>query len=130
MVSSRTIAVGEPRALTADAGWAHSNGLPDSFWTVSHGVAQLAFSAVAIGAGIIGDLLLWRLRPSAARPLALRTIAAAVPMAYFVLYFAVVDVRYGFGWTVTFIAGSVIRCGVVKLLLSFVALPPAPEPAG
>ena len=86
---------------------------------------QLSFSSVAIGAGIVGDLLLWRLRPSAARPLALRTLAAGVPVAYFVLYFAVVYVRYGFGWTFTFVAGSVVLCGVVGLLLSFVAVPPA-----
>ena len=86
---------------------------------------QLSFGAVAVGAGIIGDVLLWRLRPSAARPLALRTIAAALPAAYFVLYFAVVYLRYGFGWTFTFVSGSVILCGVVGLLLSFIALPPA-----
>jgi hypothetical protein len=153
-VSSRTIAGSPARALTADAGrrfdvlvvaaitwllgglyadgWAHGNGLPDSFWTVWHAIFYSGFAAcaavllgtVAIGAGLVGDLLLWRLRPSAARPLALRTIAAAVPVAYFVLYFAVVDVRYGFGWTFTFISGSVILCGVVGLLLSVVAVPP------
>ena len=89
---------------------------------------QLVFSGVAIGAGVVGDLLLWRLRPSAARPLALRTLAAAVPVAYFVLYFTVVYIRYGFGWTFTFVSGSVIACGVIGLLLSFVALPPAFEP--
>ncbi|HEY8806841.1 MAG TPA: hypothetical protein VIN70_04585 [Candidatus Limnocylindria bacterium] len=91
--------------------------------------AQLSFIAVAITAGIVGDVLLSWMRPSAARPLAMRTIAAAVPMAYFVLYFAVVFVRYGFGWTFTFVAGSVILCGVVGLLLSFIAIPPAAGPA-
>ena len=91
--------------------------------------AQLSFSGVAIGAGLIGDLLLHVLRPSADRPLALRTIATLVPLAYFVLYFAVVDVRYGFGWTFTFVSGGVILCGAIGLLLSFVALPPQRDAA-
>jgi hypothetical protein len=91
--------------------------------------AQLSFIGVAVGAGIVGDVLLWRLRPSAARPLALRVLATTVPVAYFVLYFAVVYVRYRFGWTFTFISGSVILCGVVGLLLSFVAIPPAASAA-
>ena len=86
---------------------------------------QLWFGAVAVGAGIIGDVLLRWLRPSVARPLALRTVVSVLPAAYFVLYFAVVYVRYGFGWTFTFVSGSVILCGVIGLLLSFVALPPA-----
>ncbi len=90
---------------------------------------RISFAAVAIGAGIVGDVLLYRLRPSATRTLGLRIIAAAVPMAYFVLYFAVVYVRYGFGWTFTFVAGSVVLCGVIGLLLSLVAVPPAPEEA-
>ena len=89
--------------------------------------AQLSFIGVAVAAGIVGDVLLWRLRPSPARPFALRVVAIALPVAYFVLYFAVVFVRYGFGWTFTFLSGSVILCGVVGLLLSFVALPPSIE---
>jgi hypothetical protein len=91
--------------------------------------AQLAFSAVAIGAGLIGDVLLWRLRPSAARPLALGALVALLPMTYFALYFAVIGVRYGFGWSGNFLSGSVILCGAVGLLLSFVALPPEVDPA-
>ena len=89
--------------------------------------AQLAFSGVAIGAGIIGDLLLWRLRPSATRSVALRALVTLLPMAYFALYFAVVGSRYGFGWSLNFLTGSVFLCGAVGLLLSFVALPPAAE---
>ena len=89
--------------------------------------AQLAFSAVAVGAGLIGDLLLWRLRPSGERPLALRALVTVLPMAYFALYFTVVGLRYGFGWSGNFISGSVFLCGVLGLLLSFVAMPPTVE---
>lgn len=87
--------------------------------------AQLSFSAVAVLAGIAGDVLLWWLRPSAARPLALRTLVTILPMAYFTLYLAVVGARYGYGWTMPFLTGSVVLCGAVGLLLSFVAMPPA-----
>ena len=90
--------------------------------------AQLAFSGVAIGAGLIGDVLLWRLRPSAVRPLALRMLVTLLPMIYFALYFTVIGVRYGFGWSGNFLSGSVILCGAVGLLLSFIALPPAVDP--
>jgi len=89
--------------------------------------AQLAFCGVAIGAGIAGDLLLWRLRPSAARPTALRAQVALLPMAYFALYFAVVGARYGFGWSFNFLTGSVFLCGALGFLLSFVAMPPSVE---
>jgi hypothetical protein len=89
--------------------------------------AQLAFSAVAIGAGVVGDVLLWGLRPSASRPTALRALVALLPMAYFGLYFAVIGVRYGFGWSGTFLSGSVVLCGALGLLLSFVAMPPVAE---
>jgi len=90
--------------------------------------AQLAFSAVAVGTGVIGDVLLWRLRPSAVRPLALRMLVTLLPMTYFALYFAVIGVRYGFGWSGNFLSGSVILCGAVGLLLSFIAFPPAVDP--
>lgn len=89
--------------------------------------AELSFIAVAIVAGIAGDVLLWRLRPSAARPLALRTLVTLLPMTYFALYLAVVGVRYGYGWTMPSLTGSIVLCGAVGLLLSFVAMPP-PEP--
>ena len=42
---------------------------------------QVTFMLVAIGAGAVGDLLLWRLRPSDARPLQLHVFAFALPRA-------------------------------------------------
>jgi hypothetical protein len=89
--------------------------------------AQLSFIAVAIAAGLIGDHLHRRLRPSAARPLALRALVAVLPMTYFAIYLAVVGVRYGYGWSMPFLTGSVFLCGAIGLLLSFVAIPPAGE---
>lgn len=81
---------------------------------------QLVFSAVAIGAGIVGDLLLWRLRPSLERVNALRAFAFALPVAYFTLYFIAVLTLTGTWWTVHLLTGSVVLAGVVGLLVSFV----------
>jgi hypothetical protein len=84
---------------------------------------QLTFILVAIAAGAIGDLLLWRLRPSDARPLQLHLFAFALPALYLALYLAAVALRFGTGWTVHELTGMVTLCGVVGLLVSFVAVP-------
>jgi hypothetical protein len=81
---------------------------------------QIAFSLVAIGTGIVGDVLVWRLRPSTRRPLALRTFAFLVPVTYFALYFTAVLVLAGTWWTIHFVTGSILLAGVVGLLVSFV----------
>lgn len=81
---------------------------------------QLTFMLVAIAAGAIGDLLLWRLRPSDARPLQLHVFAFALPVVYFAIYLGVVVLRVGSGWTVHELTGMVLLTGVIGLLLSFV----------
>lgn len=87
---------------------------------------QVTFMLVAIAAGAIGDLLLWWLRPSESRPLQLHAFAFALPFVYLAIYLAVVVLRVGSGWTVPELTGMVTLCGVVGLLISFVA---APQPA-
>ena len=84
---------------------------------------QMVFSLVAIVAGAIGDLLLWRLRPSDSRALQLHAFAFALPVVYLAIYLAVVLLRVGSGWTVPELTGMVTLCGVVGLMLSFVAAP-------
>jgi hypothetical protein len=81
---------------------------------------QVVFSLVAIVAGAIGDLLLWRLRPSDSRALQLHAFAFALPVVYLAIYLAVVLLRVGSGWTVPELTGMVTLCGVVGLMLSFV----------
>jgi hypothetical protein len=81
---------------------------------------QLTFMLVAIGAGAIGDVLLWRLRPSTERLLQLRLFAVAFPALYWALYLAVVVLRLGSGWTVHELTGIVVQAGIVGLLVSFV----------
>jgi hypothetical protein len=84
---------------------------------------QVAFAAVAIVAGAIGDLLLWRLRPSDSRSLQMHVFAFALPVVYLAIYLGVVVLRVGSGWTVHELTGMVTLCGVVGLLVSFVAAP-------
>jgi hypothetical protein len=84
---------------------------------------QLSFSLVAIAAGAIGDILLWRLRPSESRVVQLHVFAFALPVVYLAIYLAVVVLRVGSGWTVPALTGMVTLCGVVGLMLSFVAAP-------
>ena len=81
---------------------------------------QLTFMLVAIAAGAIGDVLLWRLRPSTERLLQLRIFAVALPALYWALYLAVVVLRFGSGWTVHELTGIVVQAGIVGLLVSFV----------
>jgi hypothetical protein len=81
---------------------------------------QVAFSLVAIVAGAIGDVLLWRLRPSEARRLQLHVFAFLLPVVYFTIYLGVVVATVGSGWTVHALSGMVVLSGVIGLLLSFV----------
>jgi hypothetical protein len=94
----------------------------------SRGPAEitLTFIGIALLTGVIGDVLIAVLRPSAARPIALRLIAALVPTVFWTLYFPGVAIHRGpLAWSFTFISGAIVLCAVVGLLLSFVAIPPA-----
>ena len=85
---------------------------------------QIAFSAVAIAAGAVGDVLLWRLRPSIDRVRELRIFAFLLPVEYFAIYLAVVIAMVGSGWTVHSLTGITLLSGVIGLLLSFVFVAP------
>ncbi|HEV8671661.1 MAG TPA: hypothetical protein VGS01_13115 [Candidatus Limnocylindria bacterium] len=81
---------------------------------------QVAFSLVAIAAGAIGDVLLWRLRPSDGRRLQLHAFAFLLPVVYVTCYLGVVVTTVGSSWTVHALTGMVALSGVIGLLLSFV----------
>ena len=81
---------------------------------------QALFAGVAILSGIVGDVLLWRLRPSPARVRELRVFATGLPVAYFAIYLAVVLLFVGSSWTVHSLTGMVVMAGIVGLLVSFV----------
>ncbi|MBA2681405.1 MAG: hypothetical protein H0U76_23770 [Ktedonobacteraceae bacterium] len=78
----------------------------------------------ALAAGIIADVLLWRLRPSVKRIDALRTFAIAVPIVYYTFYFATLGITYGITWSIHLWMGAIVMSGVVGLLLSYVLVAP------
>jgi hypothetical protein len=80
--------------------------------------------AVAL-AGVVADLLLWRLKPSAERPVALRLFAFAVPVATYAFYFMAVKLSGALLWSTNLWTGAVVLAGLVGLLLSYVLAPPS-----
>lgn len=85
---------------------------------------QLTQIGIAVAAGVFGDALLLRLRPSYQRVGALRAVTFAVPASFFAIYLFVVIVRVGTWYTVHAITGLVLVSGIVGLLLSYVVVPP------
>jgi hypothetical protein len=79
--------------------------------------------AVAL-AGLAADLLLRWLRPSVVRSGPLRLFAFATPAIYYALYFVVLIMTQGLGWSVHLWTGSIVLAGVVGLLLSYLIIPP------
>lgn len=90
---------------------------------------SLTMVGVAAATGAVGDAAIRLLRPSGARPLALRAVAGLVPFVFWSLYFVAVFVLRGLGWSFTFVSGSIVLCGIVGLLLSYVAIPPIQDAA-
>jgi hypothetical protein len=80
---------------------------------------------VALLAGVIGDILLAVLRPSARRVGQLRLFAFVLPAELYLLYFATVLARSGTLWPVHVWTGSVALAGFTGLLLSLLVVPSA-----
>jgi hypothetical protein len=110
-------------------------------WTLPPGaltlIATLPISAIsfmqdtyhwivpALLAGLLADLLLRLLKPTADRVGALRLFAFAVPALLFGLYFVSMLVTGpGIGWSVHLWVGSIVMAGAVGVLLSYLAVPP------
>ncbi len=111
-------------------------------WRVPSGTATILFTTVAVlssaifdfeqGAfilaapigGLLADLLINRLRPSTTRPLALWTVAAAVPAAVWGPYFAVLAGWYGLAWPAELWSGSVVLSSLAGLAVGLLAAPP------
>ncbi len=73
----------------------------------------------SLAAGLLGDLLVAKLRPSALRPNAFRLLGFVVPAAYFAAYFAfAVPLFGGTWWDASFVFGSIAEAGIVGLCIS------------
>ena len=79
----------------------------------------------AILAGVLGDLLLWRLRPSIARSGALRIFSIGLPVIIYSCYVLTLQLTGGIGWSIHLWLGSIVVAGIVGLFLSFLVVPPA-----
>jgi len=78
---------------------------------------------VAIVGGLAGDLLLYLLRPSPARPYAFHAFLFLAPAALTASYFIVLASTTGVWWEPTVWSGAVPVTGTVGWLVSFIALP-------
>lgn len=78
-------------------------------------------------AGACGDILLWRLSPSPARPIAFHVFGFAVPVIYFAFYFGAIFVARDITWPMPLWTGATLMSGIVSLLISYLILPPQPH---
>lgn len=83
---------------------------------------------VALLAGALGDVLVFVLKPSVARPLALRVFAFALPFTLYLTYFLLLKARGQLIWSTNLWTGATMLAGIVGLLLSYVALDRADAP--
>jgi hypothetical protein len=79
-------------------------------------VELLLVVLASIAAGIAGDFIIAKLRPSAGNPNAFRFLGFVVPAAYFAAYFAfAVPMFGGTWWDASFVFGSIAEAGIVGL---------------
>jgi hypothetical protein len=76
-------------------------------------------------AGIVGDVLLRRLKPGRDNLLAWRMFAFVVPLVLYLVYFVVLITRIGTWWEVHKWLGVTFLAAFVGVLLSYLATPPA-----
>ncbi len=86
-----------------------------------------AFASAAV-AGLTGDLLYRRLRPSSQRRWQMRAVAAAVPAVMWLAYFAILAVSRSVGWSVELWSGVCVMTAITGFGLSLLVVPP-PAPA-
>jgi hypothetical protein len=93
-----------------------------------HGDYPRALVAASLGGGAVADLLRLGLRPAADRPVAFRVFSFAVPVLLTGVYFAGLGLTTGIAWSPHLWLGTVVFCGIVGWLLSYLPLPPRLEP--
>jgi hypothetical protein len=79
----------------------------------------------ALGAGIVGDVVLLRLKPSIYNVGALRLFAFMVPLVYFLLFFVSLLATVGLWWTIHMWLGVTFMAAVTGFGLSYLVVPPA-----
>jgi hypothetical protein len=80
---------------------------------------------LALGMGVLGDLLIWALRASPESPVRFRTFAALWPAAMYTVYFAELLASRGVWWPSHLWTGAIMLAAVEGWLISLLVLPPA-----
>ncbi len=95
---------------------------------LSSDAGELALVVLAsLAAGLAGDAVVARLKPSVARPNAFRILAFIVPAAYFGAYFAfAVPLFGGTWWDQSFVFGSIVEAGLVGICIAQLFLAGSP----
>lgn len=75
-------------------------------------------------AALIAEWLYWQCQPSVQRLLALRVFAFAVPALLTTMHFVALQMTQGIWWTIHLWAGSIVLCGSVGVLTSYVLVVP------
>jgi hypothetical protein len=83
-----------------------------------------AMVAASVLAGLAVDGLLRLLRPSASRPQRFWATGAVVPLVTWSVYFAVVAITLGIGWSAALWTGTIAWACLLGLALSLLMLPP------
>jgi hypothetical protein len=78
----------------------------------------------AVLAGLIGDAVLWWLRPSPARIRAFRAVAFAIPALQYLLYFVAIMLWARVTWSVHLWTGAIAIAGGVGWLVSYLVVAP------
>jgi hypothetical protein len=87
-------------------------------------VNLLAITVIGGAVGLIADVLVVVLRPSAGNHVGLRIFALLVPLVQNGVYFAVLGATKGVAWPINVWSGTIVMAAVASLLISFVLLPP------
>jgi hypothetical protein len=82
------------------------------------------FVLIALAAGLVADILSWRLKPSGTRQRQFYSFALAVPVIFYSLYFLLLQLTQGIDWTIHLWLGSIFLAGLSGLFVSFLLAPP------
>jgi Tol biopolymer transport system component len=85
---------------------------------------RFEFVLIALAAGLMADILSWRLKPSGARQRQYYGFAFAVPVIFYSLYFLLLQLTQGIDWTIHLWLGSIFLAGLSGLFVSFLLVPP------
>ena len=89
---------------------------------------EIRIVAAAVVTGVVGDVVVWFLRPGPTRPRAAWLFGLILPATWTAAYLVAVSTTTGLGLSLHVAAGAVVMAGVLGLLTSFVIVrerPPA-----